>query len=167
MPVVLVPVILDKEAISKLEAYLHFGQQVRYIKPSYVFLQQDLRSQEEVLAYLARCCKQMVRLGRIFLLLYTRESMAPTSFGNFVAVPHPIEARVEETLWVICTLKQPIDWAGKQVRFVCLLCIEKDSDEDFTGMYQQLVRIIEEPEHVQKLLKAQSYEDFHKVLVSI
>jgi lichenan operon transcriptional antiterminator len=34
-------------------------------------------------------------------------------------------------------------------------------------MYQQLVRIIEEPEHVQKLLEAQSYEEFYKALVSI
>jgi lichenan operon transcriptional antiterminator len=168
LPVILVPVILDKEAISKLKAYLHFGPQIRYIKPAYVFLQQDLRSREEVLAYLTEVLQSDGKVGEDFLTaVYERESMAPTSFGNFVAVPHPIEARVEETLWVICTLKQPIDWAGKQVRFVCLLCIEKESDEDFTGMYQQLVRIIEEPEHVQKLLKAESYEDFHKALVSI
>ncbi|MFS0559867.1 BglG family transcription antiterminator [Terribacillus sp. 179-K 1B1 HS] len=168
LPVIHVPVILDKEAIAKLEAFMHFGKEIRYIRPAYVFLQQELESKEEVLTFLTDVLKSDGKVGEKFLTaVYERESMAPTCFGNSVAVPHPLEASVEETLWVICTLKNPIDWSGKQVRFVCLLCIEKDSDEDFTDMYQQLVRIIEQPAHVQRLLEAHSYEEFREALVSI
>jgi len=168
IPVIHVPVILDKEAIAKLEAFLHFGKEIRYIRPAYVFLQQELESKEEVLTFLTDVLKSEGKVGEEFLkAVYERESMAPTCFGNLVAVPHPLEASVEETLWVICTLKKPIDWSGKQVRFICLLCMEKESDEDFTDMYQQLVRIIEHPAHVQKLLEAHSYDEFHKALISI
>ncbi|MFP7492419.1 BglG family transcription antiterminator [Terribacillus saccharophilus] len=168
LPVIHVPVILDKGAIAKLEAFLQMDQDLRYIRPAYVFLQQDFVSKEDVLSFMTDRLEADGKVGVDFLAaVHERESMAPTCFGNEVAVPHPIEASVEETLWVICTLRNPIDWSGKQVRFVCLLCIEKESDEDFTDMYQQLVRIIEEPKHVHKLLEAQSYDDFHHTLLSI
>ncbi|WP_077307417.1 BglG family transcription antiterminator [Terribacillus halophilus] len=168
LPVIQVPVILDTQAIAKLKAFLKSGQEIRYIQPAYVYLQQEYTCKEDVLAHMAEMLGKDGKVGEGFLhAVYEREKMAPTSFGNLVAVPHPIEAQVEETLWVVCTLKKPIDWSGKPVRFVCLLCIQKDSEEDFTSMYQQLVRIIEHPDHVQRLLEASSYEAFHHTLVSI
>jgi lichenan operon transcriptional antiterminator len=68
-----------------------------------------------------------------------REKLSPTSYGNFVAIPHPMTPQTAITFWVICTLKKAIEWGGKRVQFICLLSVEKNSGSDLQNMYDYLI----------------------------
>jgi lichenan operon transcriptional antiterminator len=89
-----------------------------------------------------------------------RESLSSTSFGNFVAIPHPLTPLTEDTFWSICTLQKPIEWDDKHVQFVCLLSVEKDSSGDLQRMYDMLGKVIDDRELVQQLIKAKTFSEF-------
>lgn len=97
--------------------------------------------------------------------VFEREAVLPTSFGNLVAIPHPIKPQTEETFWAICTLQKPIIWEDKRVQFVCLLSVEKNSNADLQKMYELLGRVVEDSNLVQKLLKCKTYSEFINVFL--
>lgn len=94
-----------------------------------------------------------------------REVVAPTCFGNLVAIPHPLTPVTEETFWTVCTLKKPIEWADKNmVQFICLLNIRRVPNGDLERMYKRLIAIIESSTTVQKILKSESADEIIKIL---
>nr|WP_269435765.1 PTS sugar transporter subunit IIA [Gracilibacillus suaedae] len=103
-----------------------------YIDEQMIFIQrQDLQTREAVLVYMAAQLDSMDLVEEGFLdAVLEREEIAPTSFGNLVAIPHPITPKTDKTFIAICTLEKPITWVNKQVQFVCMLCVKKDSQED-------------------------------------
>ncbi|NRK74358.1 transcriptional regulator, partial [Salmonella enterica subsp. enterica serovar Typhi] len=113
VPVIDVHTILRDEDISKLEHIVvdKVENTLHYFHPGLGFFQQDFQSKEEVLAFLA---KEIVQKGiapdHFFDLIIEREEIAPTSYGNSVAIPHPIKPVTENTFLSICTLKKPIKW---------------------------------------------------------
>ncbi|MFB8736183.1 PTS sugar transporter subunit IIA [Bacillus sp. SL00103] len=58
---------------------------------------------------------------------------APTSFGHYTAIPHPMTPLTEETFWAICTLEKPIIWGEKKSSICLLLCVEKENAKDLKG----------------------------------
>lgn len=126
VPVIQVNTILGGEDFKKIEMVLT-GQPVQnlpYMKEELTFLQKDFEKREDVLNFL---CKQLKSFGLVdddFLAsVLKREELSPTSYGNFVAIPHPVIPQTDTTFWTICTLKKPIDWGGKRVQFICLLSV--------------------------------------------
>lgn len=98
-------------------------------------------------------------------LVLERESITPTSFGNLVAIPHPMVPVTKETFWTVCTLKNPIHWHEQQmVQFVCLLNIKEDTQTDLDGMYKKLISIIENRSVVQKIIKSKSVDELIELL---
>jgi lichenan operon transcriptional antiterminator len=96
--------------------------------------------------------------------IYEREKVAPTAFGNLVAIPHPITPKTKKTFVVVCTLVKPIIWSETPVQIIFLLCVKKDSQEDLQEMYDLLGKFIENKAMVQNILKAKTYEDFIHVI---
>ncbi|MDY0404849.1 PTS sugar transporter subunit IIA [Virgibacillus sp. 179-BFC.A HS] len=89
-----------------------------------------------------------------------REAVAPTSFGNMVAVPHPITPVTENTFWTVCTLQRPIQWHDQQmVQFICLLNIKKGSRGDLDQMFKKLIAITENKAYIQQLIKSNTPEE--------
>ncbi|MDI5789278.1 PTS sugar transporter subunit IIA [Bacillus licheniformis] len=56
--------------------------------------------------------------------VFEREAVAPTCFGNLVAIPHPMTPKPLQLLGGLHAAK-PIVWENKRVQFVCLLCVER------------------------------------------
>ncbi|MMZ63839.1 putative licABCH operon regulator [compost metagenome] len=98
-------------------------------------------------------------------LVLEREHAASTAYGNLVAIPHPIIPQSTQTVWAICTLKQPMDWGGKPVQFVCLLSIQQGGSEPPARMYEQLIRLTDDSRMIQQLLSCQTYDEFAQILV--
>src|SRR5699024_1550786 len=97
--------------------------------------------------------------------VYKREEVATTAYGNLVAVPHPISPQSDETFLSVCTLVKPINWGSQPVQFICVLSVKRNSTEDLQSMYDLLGRIIDSPSIVEKLIKAETYDEFIKVLL--
>lgn len=166
--VIEVNVLLGKGDFSKISEALK-GKQLSsldYTMEELVFLQQNIESKEEVLHFLVEKLQGLNLVPDNFLeAVKEREAFSPTSYGNLVAIPHPISPMTETTFWTLCTLQRPIDWGGKRVQFICLLCVEKDCTEDLKNMYDLLINIIESEKYVNELLLCETYSEFENVFL--
>jgi lichenan operon transcriptional antiterminator len=138
----------------------------KYMHASRIFLQKEFTSKQDILSFLSKeLIKQHLVPDHYLDLVLERENAAPTSFGNLVAIPHPITPVTEDTFWTICTLKRPIQWNEQQmVQFIFLLNIKKGSKGDLDKMYQRLIGIIENISLIKRLVECKSPQDLIKEL---
>ncbi|MBP3041197.1 transcription antiterminator [Bacillaceae bacterium Marseille-Q3522] len=170
IPVIDVNTIIRDEDILKLENIIikNIGSALQYLKPELTFFKQELKSREEVIAFLADKITNLMEIpGEFKTLVEEREKMAPTSYGNLVAFPHPIRPLSDHTFWSVCTLKKPIQWGDHPVQFICLLSVQKKYTKELQKMYQLLVKISGNATLVNQLIKVDSYEEFTKILLSL
>lgn len=168
IPIQVVNTFLGEEDINQIKNYLSPANQEGlslYLDPSRVFIHQELENKESVIQFL---CNELYKQGLVtkeyVKLVLEREALAPTSFGNLVAIPHPLTPVTEETFWTVCTLKYPITWHDKQmVQFVCLLNIQTGPKGDLDTMYQRLIKVVENKSLVQKIIKSQSVNEVIKI----
>ncbi|WP_213818740.1 BglG family transcription antiterminator [Garciella nitratireducens] len=163
VPVLEVNAIINENDLKKIETFMLTpkGKINPYFYKDLFFLQRKFKSKEEVLNHLNKRLLQRNLVEDTFLeAIYEREKIAPTSFGNLVAVPHPITAKAKKTFLAVCTLEQPIDWGEKPVQLIFLLCVKKNSQEDLQQMYNLLIKIIQNHSIVQDLIKVRTYKEF-------
>ncbi|MDL4839510.1 BglG family transcription antiterminator [Aquibacillus rhizosphaerae] len=167
--VIEVNTILGDKDLENIESFvLNNGTSVfEYIKKELVFLRQSFTTKEEVLNFLVDQLLIKDLVDENYLdAVNEREAVAPTAFGNFVAIPHPITAQTDRTFLTICTLEKPIFWADRQVQFICLLNVKKNSSEDLQTMYDMLGKIVDNTALVQELVKSKTYNEFINVLIN-
>ncbi|MEK3837385.1 BglG family transcription antiterminator [Paenibacillus sp. FSL R7-0128] len=167
VPVINVNSLLGNSDLMRIEQAITgvSDNNMEYLQEDLTFISCDFNSREEVLHFL---CDQLQHKGLVgpdfYDLVVQREEVTPTSFGNSVAIPHPILPQTEHTFWAICTLQKPVNWGSKPVQFICLLCIAKDGEAgDLTTMYDLLVRVVDDANLVQKLIKCQNYQQIHHI----
>ncbi|WP_079527585.1 BglG family transcription antiterminator [Halobacillus hunanensis] len=169
IPAIEVNTILAEKDLEKIETMV-FKNSTRlfdYVKENLIFLEQSFSTKEEVLTFTCKELEHKGLVGHRFLeSVEEREAVAPTSFGNLVAIPHPITPQSNQTFLSFCTLKKPIQWGDKRVQFICLLSVKKGSTEDLQSMYEMLGEIIDDVSLVQELIKSKSRYDFAQLLVS-
>lgn len=163
IPVIHVNTILGGNDLENIEKLLkkEVNLKLKYIREELVFLQKDFETRDAVLHFLGVQLAEKGLVNEQFLeSVIARESISPTSYGNFVAIPHPITPLTDSTFWAICTLQKPIDWGDKRVQFVCLLNVEKNSSDELQYMYDLLVDMIDNSQIVQQLIKCKSFKEF-------
>lgn len=168
VPVVEVNAIVGESDLGKIEKIIidHQEDVYDFLRKDLMFLRKRFKSKEEALEFLYDELLQRRLVDEAFLdAVYEREAVAPTSFGNLVAIPHPIKPQSNQTFLTICTLEKPIMWKDKPVQFIGLLSVAKNSEEDLQAMYDLLGKIIENSTIVQHLIKAKTHEDFMKLLI--
>lgn len=151
-----------RESLSSVKE----SEKQSYLDASRVFIHKDFQDKESVIHFLCEQLYQQKLVSKDYVnLVLEREALAPTNFGNLVAIPHPLTPVTEETFWTVCTLKKPIEWTDKHmVQFVCLLNIRKVPEDDLERMYRKLIALLENSAAVQKLLKSQSAEEIIQIL---
>ncbi|AXI10279.1 PTS fructose transporter subunit IIA [Oceanobacillus zhaokaii] len=167
VPIIHVNTILGTEDISRIEDYLQERNKnkIAFLKEELIFLQKDLQTKEEVIKYLVNKLELKGYVdGSFGDSVLERERLSPTSFGNLVAIPHPMTPFTSETFWAICTLKRPIDWEGNRVQFVCLLSLGKNKTPNLQGMYEYLIEIIENEQRVKQLTCCEVKEEFIELI---
>ncbi|MFS0774761.1 BglG family transcription antiterminator [Neobacillus sp. 3P2-tot-E-2] len=167
VPVIEVNTFLGEGDLQRVQFVLkdQSEQSFEYIKEELVFLQEKFNSRESTLQFFY---KKLLNLGLVdesFLdSVLEREAISPTSFGNLVAIPHPISPLSDTTFLAMCTLQKPIDWGGNRAQFICLLSVEKNSTQDLQKMYDLLGTVVDDGAKVQLLLKSKTYKEFIKCL---
>ncbi|OBA02850.1 PTS fructose transporter subunit IIA [Paenibacillus polymyxa] len=167
IPMVHVNTFLGNADISKIEQVISESKlpAVQYIRKKLVFLQQKFDNKLQVLEFMVEKIQDAGLVKGSFLpSVIEREAVSPTSFGNLVAIPHPMEPFAESTFWAICTLQKAIDWDGKPVQFICMLCIQRTKSEDLQNMYHILLNILNHEKLVQQLIRCKTYTEFVEVL---
>lgn len=167
VPVIEVNTILGDKDLDRIESFVIDNTSVfEYIKHDLLFLNQSFKTKDDVLSFLVDKLKTRKLVPDNYLsLVYEREQVAPTAYGNLVAIPHPITAQTKSTFLTICTLEKPIDWADRQVQFICLLNVEKNSRQDLQNMYEMLGKIVDNTHLIQQLIKCENYQEFIRALI--
>lgn len=170
VPVLEVNTILSHSDLNLIQRFIKGSQadSVTFIDREHTFLNLPLKSKEEVFDFLVSKLTPIHHLSSEYrTLLEKREEIAPTSYGNNVAIPHPIAPQTAETFLTFCTLNQPITWGERKVQFICLLNVEKDSQEDLQLLYDILGTIVNTPSVVSKLVHCTSYEEFSSTIQAL
>ncbi|MCR6109829.1 transcription antiterminator [Bacillus sp. A301a_S52] len=168
VPIVYVNTILTDNDFSKVDHFISdrhitVGQ---YLYSDLILANQPCETKEEVLTLLANHIQRQGFVDDTFIEgLHARENIAPTSYGNLVAIPHPITPMWKETFVAVCTLEKPVMWGEKPVQLVCLLNVKKESTEDLESLYGLLTKIVESPALVQECLKCKEEKDIMNVLL--
>ncbi|WP_208560170.1 BglG family transcription antiterminator [Marinilactibacillus kalidii] len=163
VPVIEVNAILSQMDLNSIDRFIKGDQSspLTFIKEEHTFLNLTLKSKEAVFEYFYDALKTNHSLPEGYVdELKKREEIAPTAYGNYVAIPHPISPQTDQTFLTFCTLNQPIIWGERKVQFVCLLNVQKNSQEDLQLLYDVLGRIVNTPAIVQKLLQCKTYQSF-------
>lgn len=169
VPVQVVNTFLEERDIALIRQGISSAissDQERYLDESRVFIHKEFEDKESVIRFMCEKLYEQKLVSKDYVhSVLEREVVAPTCFGNLVAIPHPLTPVTEETFWTVCTLKKPIEWADKNmVQFICLLNIRRVPNGDLERMYKRLIAIIESSTTVQKILKSESADEIIKIL---
>lgn len=96
-----------------------------------------------------------------------RESKAPTSFDNYIALPHALNFKGDRIDIALGTLKKPLMWYGNEVRVIILLMIPREEYVDHECLiktYEELLKLGQNKSLIEAIGNVDSYEGFKKLL---
>lgn len=90
-------------------------------------------------------------------LVFDRERVAPTAFGDVVAIPHPIRPFGSVTRVAVGLLDRPVEWNSHAVKVVFLLSIHEGDHESLEGFYSGMVDLISDARAMRMLSESQKW----------
>lgn len=95
--------------------------------------------------------------------LILREELSTTAYPPF-AIPHSIDMEASETVMSVYINPKGIDWNGKNVYLVILLCFSSTKRESFNPVFRVLTDSLVNTQSINSLIKVSSYNEFIKEL---
>ena len=170
IPVIQVSTILGESDLSLIEEKIEDSESSlhTYITPSNTFLNQQFNTPKEIIRFLTKeVINDNQATDHYTASVLEREEQAPTSFGNLVALPHPLEPGTDQTFLSILTLEKPIDWGEKHVQLVILLNVNRNKKDDLKPMFKSLVRLIDNKDAIYKLIESHTFEEIKHIIKNI
>lgn len=169
VPVFRVSSFLDESEIGNVQHILNSDLQEDAIdflfSDELFFSHMHCGSKEEVISELCQRVAHVKPIPDSFeSLVLKRESVAETSFGNRVAIPHPFEAVTDETFVCIGILDEPVSWNNHDVQVILLLSISKKRDRNLQGFYQRMAKLLTSQHDVNLLISHQSLSTLMELL---
>ena len=122
-----------------------------YFDEKLFFPNLEATTREEALDYL---CDRRIAFGgagKDFKeLVFRREELMYTTFGDNVAMPHPLEAVSDSTLITVGVTKAPIPWGEHEIQVIFLLSVAKDAPINHI-LYDSLAKIMIDGSSISKL----------------
>lgn len=100
-----------------------------------------------------------------------REVLAKTAFGNFVAMPHPIEVMGERPFVCVAVLDEPILWTedapDSLIQVIFLVSVANYEHFDVQRFYQVTAKLLLDGASMQELIQYQSYDTLKALLLKM
>lgn len=93
-----------------------------------------------------------------------REGFSSTIYLNGVAIPHPIEMNGNDDLVAVKILKKPMEFEGRKVSIIFMICLKKESLELHKKITNDLYEVMSNVETVQLLTKVKTFKEFVAVI---
>lgn len=139
----------------------------KYFDEKLFFVDKDFASKEEIIHFL---CQQLVQNGyctpEFEEKVLKRETVAPTTYGNLFAIPHPIEKCALKNIVAVCILSSPIIWQGQKTKLVLLFALSTKQDPSFNEMFEKLVSLLNDVNNVKELCKQTTLSSFLEIFTS-
>lgn len=138
-----------------------------YFKRSLFFPHMQQRNKQEVLDYLLDRVDEQEQMAPNFReLVWKREGLIPTSFGNRVAMPHPIDVSSDTTFMVVGLLDKPVIWDqnGREVQVVILAVFAREYEPGFHGFLDRFTDMLMSPAAIDALVARQDWPTFARII---
>ncbi|AEB07547.1 transcriptional antiterminator, BglG [Coriobacterium glomerans PW2] len=140
-----------------------------FFKKSLFFPHMSTGTKEEALDYLIDRVAEREPVHEDFRnLVWRRERLVATSFGNGVAMPHPLEPAAETTIVCIGLLDEPVAWddSGCDVRAIFLVAFAPDVDDSLKSFLSVFTDILSSARDIDLLVQHQSWKTFADIVAS-
>lgn len=140
------------------------------LDPSSILFHEECHSKKRILETIAsHLCDQNPSLdpGSVFSALLARERLGSTGIGKGIAIPHCRIPGCDETIGVLVTLSQPIDFGSidnQPVDIIFVLAVPENHDQDHLETLAALAEIFSQEAIQQKLRSAESTEELYKII---
>lgn len=170
-PIVEIPLFLNEENIYKIKREFKKNEKIRFEKYFYkdLFLSNNsFKNKEEAIKNI---CKHIVRKGYseegLYDLVMQREKLGKTTFGNLIAMPHPIYSTSERTYISVNIIDKPINWDGSLVQIIFLISISKDKSEKLDDFYKGIMNMFTNDVFIKDLIRYQSFDKLLNIVKKI
>lgn len=137
---------------------------LRYFDPHLFLAHFPVHRKEDVLDALCESAARLHTLKSDFReLVYRREELAPTAFGAYTALAHPLSPASDDSFLGVALLDDAIIWNGHEVRAVFLLSISGEHDDGLEGFYSQLADLLMSKESIETLVSDQRLETLMEI----
>jgi mannitol/fructose-specific phosphotransferase system IIA component (Ntr-type) len=96
----------------------------------------------------------------------SREHSYSTAYGN-IAIPHSMRISARKTGMAILLNEKPVPWGQNMVNIVLLFAIEKESQNFFYDIFDNLITLLLEAPNAAKIIECETYNDFIKTIVDL
>lgn len=156
------------EEIRQLKKQKEFHDNLSYLIKEELFTVSDLSySKEEVIHRMAEQLKDLGYTSESFESeVLERDSISSTAFGTF-AIPHAMKMHEKKTGINIMICNNPVNWDGKDVRLIMMLCFNINERYLFNELFEPISMILIDPDNLKKVLEAGSAEEFIDLLTEM
>lgn len=163
IPVVKVGQFLENSEIDSLKKMLTCNRMADIVNyfPEQLFIPNlKANNKEEAIKKMCKNIEKHIEFKEdLFNLVWERENIANTSYGNFVALPHPNKMVINNTTVSVGILNDPIDWnGGNNVQIIFLILVGKQEGYDIKYFYEILSSFIFDKIAVKTLIKKRDFE---------
>jgi lichenan operon transcriptional antiterminator len=163
---------LNQNDIEKINQHLYLSGQdsgrSRFLNDVNDFFRKDLffkgmtcKDEWDVIEYLGNQLSTKGYTPEEYVhLVIEREKISSTSFGNLLAIPHPIVMNAYETVIAVAILQKPMLWGKNKVQLVFMFALKEADRKKLNELYKHIIEIVEKPEGVQYLIKSRNFDDF-------
>ena len=101
-------------------------------------------------------------------LVWKREAMCATSFGNNVAMPHPLEAQRGETFVAVGLLDEPVVWDdhGHEIQAIFLCSFADESADELQTFFSLLADLLMSSRAIDALVANQHWETLRALVAA-
>ncbi len=171
VPIREVTYFLDTEDVLEVRELLNGEGAVSglppYFKRSLFFPHMAQRTKQEVLDFLLdQVCAAEEMPDNFRELVWKREGVVSTSFGNNVAMPHPLEAVSASTFVCVGLLDHPVVWDGNgsTVQAVFLMAFAPERNGSLHRFLNAFAEVLMDKDAIAELVKYQSWETLSAVV---
>ena len=168
VPIIEIKSFLIDEQDSLLKGYFkadHQNHILRYFTSELFIPNISLDKKEDILKFMCEFVKQQKSIPENFYeLVLERERIGSTSFGNYIAIPHPYKPIGEESFVAIGLLERPILWDNEMVQIIFLLSMKENGDEYLQSFYKIVSKLLVNKKFIPMLIRNQSYEQLLSIV---
>lgn len=172
--ILITPLCTDKDEqriLNHLNLYHHAKSKEENISSLYNFFSEDFfytdfegETPKDIIRFLCdRLYEKEIVTDRYYEYVLKRESISPTSFEQFIAIPHPIIFDSNESKGAVCILKRPILWGDYQVKIVILFAIRNEERRKLKNYYSLISNALIEEDKLKDILAAKTFDQFISV----
>lgn len=163
---------LDQSDIEKINQNLFLYEEdmesIQFLNDIRNFFRKDLffknikfKDEFEAIKYMAKqLCEKGYTPDEYVQFVIEREKISSTSFGNLLAIPHPIVMNAYENVIAVAILQKPVIWGKFKVQLVFMFSLREEDRRKLNDLYKHIIEIVEKPNGVQYLINSKDYDDF-------